>query len=81
MQLPKTPSNKKHTDGDLREALSNGVAMGLSCPRDSIEYRYLNADIEAIRWAVGLLEIHSGVQGNENSRYWLSRLRKMTEPS
>lgn len=34
-------------------------------------------DVEAIRWAVALLEIHDGVKVNENSRYWLARLRAL----
>lgn len=33
-------------------------------------------DVEAVRWAISLLEIHPGVKANPNSQYWLRRLRK-----
>lgn len=32
-------------------------------------------DVEAIQWAISLLEIHDGVKVNPNSQYWLDRLR------
>lgn len=36
-------------------------------------------DREAIRWAVGLLEIHDGVKANPNSQEWLAKLRELAE--
>lgn len=32
-------------------------------------------DVEAIKWAIALLEIHPGVKVNPNSQMWLRRLR------
>jgi len=32
-------------------------------------------DVEAIEWAISLLEIHHGVKVNPNSQMWLERLR------
>ena len=34
-------------------------------------------DVEAIEWAVALLEKHPGVQDNPNSQYWLEILRAL----
>lgn len=35
----------------------------------------LEQEIEAIQWAISLLEIHEGVKVNPNSQMWLNRLR------
>ena len=37
----------------------------------------IKRDIEAIKWAVSLLEIHPGIRENPNSQEWLARLRAM----
>ena len=34
-------------------------------------------DVEAIEWAIALLEKHPGVQANHNSQYWLEILRAL----
>lgn len=47
--------------------------------------RYMNSpfrrrptnDVEAIEWAISLLEIHPGVKANPNSQYWMERLRAL----
>ena len=37
----------------------------------------IKRDIEAIKRAVSLLEIHPGIRENPNSQEWLARLRAM----
>lgn len=39
--------------------------------------RKVKRDVKAIQWAISLLEIHEGVMANENSQYWLNRLRAL----
>jgi len=53
-----------------------GVATALGKYMNSpFRRKRSSLDVDAIQWAISLLEIHPGVKVNPNSQMWLDRLR------